>query len=171
MPFIQAVLVHPEVTYGLVVASVNGRESSYIIAKEQIDDLFLHKIKVNGYRVATTFLGKELKVLHALTRVKRRLTVNQGLQFNLPAFGNSTVITGPVLLATEVNSRYGSGLVPCAPSCGADDWVLAKLNNLAPCFSGLDEFGVIRYIKLGIFIFPNLEKSDNSSETIPRSKA
>ena len=62
LPFTQAVLVNPDLTYGLVEATVNGYENKYVIAKEQIDDVFVHKIKVNGYRVVTSFLGKELKV-------------------------------------------------------------------------------------------------------------
>lgn len=61
LPFIQAVLVNPDLTYALVEVSINDNTSKYIIAKEQIDDLFLHKVKVNGYRVVTTVSGRELK--------------------------------------------------------------------------------------------------------------
>jgi isoleucyl-tRNA synthetase len=63
------VLVNPDVTYALVEASISDNTNKYIIAKEQIDELFLHKINVNGYRVITTMSGKELKAsIHMMLR-------------------------------------------------------------------------------------------------------
>lgn len=110
LPANQAVAVHPELTYLLIVGATGGRPSQRYIVAADLLPKFCAELNIENSEIIKTFTGKELA----------------GLKLQHP-FYNKHV---PVVLSTHVTADTGTGAVHIAPSNGEDDFRVGKENNL-----------------------------------------
>ncbi len=124
IPFNMGVMVNPDIDY----VKVKAGKDVWILAEAAIERL--KSISGKELEVIETFKGRQL----------------EGLKYEHPfskevEFHKSVKNAHRVVLSSEyVSTEEGSGMVHCAPGCGAEDFEVGKANGLEP-FNETDEHG------------------------------
>lgn len=137
IPYNLAVMVNPNIEY-VKVQVLDGKEAGeqWILAKALAAPV-LGVIANRKYHIVNEFSGEKLegtKYLHPFRK-------------DVPFFGEfEHPKLHTVLLSAEyVTTDAGSGLVHCAPGCGAEDYEVGHRNGL-PAFNHLTEDGVFEHM-------------------------
>ncbi len=110
LPANQAVAVHPDLHYVLIVGASGARPPQRYIVASDLLQKFCAELHIEHPEILKTFVGKELS----------------GIQLQHPCY-NKVV---PIVLSTHVTADTGTGAVHIAPSNGEDDFRVGKENNL-----------------------------------------
>lgn len=115
LPANLAVALHPELSYVFVE---NGKES-YLVAKDLVE-AFVKDVKLEGYSVSNSFLGKTLE---------NETTTHPFIDR-----------TSPIVFADYVSADTGTGCVHTAPGHGLDDYFTGQKYKLET-YCPLDDDG------------------------------
>ncbi len=134
IPFNLAVMVNPDIEY--VRAKVD--KEVWILAKA-IANIVLSSVFEKKFKIIEEFKGKKLLGLeyeHPLDELKEIYSKLKKKHKNI-----HTIVLSEQYVTTEA----GSGLVHCAPGCGAEDFEIGQKYKL-PAFNTLDEKGIIKQL-------------------------
>ena len=143
LPSNVALCVGPEIEY-VKVRSFNpysGKECYYILAKELINSNFNPKaadVQFSDYKAGDKLVPFEVVGNHFKGKELTGINYKQLLPWIKPEHNTMFVISGDY-----VSTDDGTGIVHIAPTFGADDDRVGKLNNVAP-FTVKDKEGIKR---------------------------
>lgn len=110
LPANQAVAVHPELTYVLIVGASGARPAQRYIVAENLLEKFCAELNIENHKIVQTFTGRDLA----------------GKMLQHPFYDKQV----PIVLSHHVTADTGTGAVHIAPSHGEDDFRVGKENHL-----------------------------------------
>jgi isoleucyl-tRNA synthetase len=109
LPANQAVSLHPELTYAIIVGDIAGQRRAFIVA-EALAATAIERFAVENTEVLATFAGLALEYLMLLHPFYEREV--------------------PIILGEHVTADSGTGAVHTAPGHGQDDFIIGKKYKL-----------------------------------------
>ncbi|MBR9690439.1 isoleucine--tRNA ligase [Candidatus Woesearchaeota archaeon] len=130
IPFNLAVMIHPDFDY--VEADVKGE--TWILAKALAGGV-IGSAADKKYKVKKEFKGKKLEGVRYSHPFQDTISFHKKI-------GKENKVAHTVILSDQfVDLSAGSGIVHCAPGCGAEDFEAGHKAGLPP-FNNIDEHGV-----------------------------